>query len=139
MKFLIDNCLSQRLAKAIDALDQDHTIAHLKDEFPENADDPVWLETLPQRGYNAVVGGDLFRDPPAQAALLRSGLTVFMLAKGWVNIPLWEQAWKLVRWWPEIRQQAVRIEAGACFEIPVKVTGKFKLFRPPMKNDGRVE
>jgi hypothetical protein len=44
-----------------------------------------------------------------------------------MNQGIWDQAWRLVRWWPAIVDMSGRVSPGAAFEIPVNYgRGKFK-------------
>mgnify|MGYP003377192534 CR=1 FL=1 len=43
-----------------------------------------------------------------------------------LDLPLWEQAAKLVRRWPEIEREAASAEAGAMVEIPVSPAAAFR-------------
>ena len=49
MKFILDNCLSKALARALNILDLENEIVHLKDEFPEITPDAIWLQNIGQR------------------------------------------------------------------------------------------
>ena len=49
MKFILDNCLSKDLARALNILDLENEIVHLKDEFPEITPDAIWLQNIGQR------------------------------------------------------------------------------------------
>lgn len=49
-----------------------------------------------------------------------SGLTAFFFTKGWTNIKFWDQAWRLIKWWPSIVEQAQKIRPGAGFVVPLK-------------------
>ncbi len=54
-------------------------------------------------------------------------MTTFFLAKGWMNHGYWDQAWRLVRWWPRIVEAAQLVDAGAAFELPLQFGAKSKL------------
>lgn len=126
MKFLIDNNLSPYLAKAIAALCEPDSVQvqHLRDKFPENTPDVDWIAALATEGDWAIVSQDrLTRKSPEREALRRSGLTAFILAKGWSNLQEWDKAWHLIRWWQRIMQGAGLVSGGA-FEVPVVFSGK---------------
>lgn len=59
MKFIFDNNLSIDLAKAIGELSRQECVVervhHLKDLFPQGANDVVWLNRLQDHGANWVV------------------------------------------------------------------------------------
>lgn len=130
MKFFFDNCLSPHLARAIHALvdAEGDSAIHLRDKFVQNTSDVEWIRTLGSEGEWTIVSGDymISRKEHERAAWKESGLTAFFLAKGWTNFEIWEQAWRLVRWWPRINEQARLVQPGAGFEVPVTPTSKFR-------------
>jgi hypothetical protein len=87
------------------------------------------LTELGREGDWILLSGDhrITKRPHERQAWLGSGLTAFFLAKGWMTAGFHEQAWKLVRWWPEIFAQAERVESGTGYLIPYAATGKFKI------------
>ena len=123
MKFFFDNCLPLRLAEALQSLEgsKGHTVTHLRDMFDEAISDVEWIRVLAAEGDWIIISGDLriSQNVFERQAWRESGLTAFFLAKGWTTLPLWEQAWKLIKWWPAIAAQAERIKQGAGFIVPV--------------------
>lgn len=125
MNFFFDNCISPRIAEAIQILegDQAHVVIALRRKFPQGAGDAQWIRQLAQENRNwVVVSGDtrISRNRHEREAWLESRLTFFFWAPGWLQIDLWQQAWKMIKWWPAITDQAARIAPGAGFMIPVK-------------------
>jgi len=49
-----------------------------------------------------------------------------LLGHGWMNLQYWPQAVLLVRWWPNILEQARLVERGTGFEVPYRAPGRFK-------------
>ena len=129
MKFFFDNNLSPKIVRALKELSQGHSFSHLRDDNPVSTPDEQWFDRLAREGGWIVISRDLFREPTAREAWKKSGLTVFLLASGWGNLGFWEQAWKLVRWWPQILAEAQRVQPGVCYEVPVKSL-KFRIFKP---------
>lgn len=123
MKFFLDNNLSPYLAAALHALSEPHghIVTHLQDKFSRDVSDVDWITGLGAEGNWIIVSGDyrITRNAHERAAWQASGLTSFFLERGWMKIPLWDFAWKLVRWWPDIIAQAERIAPGASFSVPV--------------------
>ena len=76
---------------------------------------------LAKEGAWVIISGDIriSQNEFERRAWLESGLTAFFLGRGWTKLKLWEQAWKLIKWWPDIVAQAERVHAGAGFVIPV--------------------
>lgn len=127
MKFLIDNNLPPAIARALNELTKIelHSVAPLRDKFPENTSDTHWITTLSQEGGWAVVSQDKFTKGDAERRAFReSGLPIFCLSKQWAQEPYWRKAENLVRWWPAIMQQADLVRGGAAFRVGWK-PGKF--------------
>lgn len=130
MRFFFDNNISPRIARAIGCLadfDRDQVV-HLKEQFPSNTVDTVWIPALAEEKSWIIVSGDskIRTKPMEREAFARAGLTTFFFAKGWMNTSFWGQAALLVRWWPKIREQAGLAVSGSFFEIPHKSYGKFR-------------
>ena len=129
MNFLFDNNLSPALAKALNELSvaEPHEVIHLRDRFPPNTPDHVWIEELGKEGGWSIVSQDrLVRASLEKEALRRSRQTAFILQRGWAGLKHWEKSWHLVRWWPSIVEMSERVEGGA-FEVPVRFSGKGRL------------
>jgi hypothetical protein len=121
MKFLFDRNMSPRIARMIDAFDPEHSVRH-HDEDPRltattpdvewiralGADDPPWV----------VVSGDgrILRNKAELAALKEAGLTFFCMSKAWMHMKIHEYAWKFVKVWPDVVDNAKGI-APRLFEV----------------------
>lgn len=127
MKFLLDNCFAPRVAQAIGALRGD-AVVHQNDRFALGASDEAIMQALAEEGGWAILSGDqnLARLRHQRHAARGTKLTVFSLAPGWLDLPLWEQAAKLIRRWPEIEREAETVEAGAMVDIPVSPSAAFR-------------
>ncbi len=125
MRFFLDNDLAQRLARMLDAFDDDHEVRHLKDRFAPNTADVDWIGSLAKdEDPPALVTIDsrIRRTRAEQLALKESNLTAFFLRKGWASLQLHELAWRLVKIWPRIVQNAIEVREPTIFEVPVKST-----------------
>lgn len=72
----------------------------------------------------------IWKNPHEKEAWRASRLTVFFLTQSWSRQKLWEKAWRLIRWWPQIAEMAERVEAGAAYEISlVYGAGKLRMLR----------
>lgn len=134
MRFFLDNNLALQHADALHAYSvaEGHAVVPLRAMFPPNVKDQQWLSSLARESGWIVVSGDLriFKSPQLKEVWSRSGLTTFFLASGWINLRVWEQAWRLVRWWPQVIQAAALVDAGARFVIPLRWgPGKLKALR----------
>jgi hypothetical protein len=135
VRFFLDNNLSTAIALALNSLSKNDgcSVAHLSDHFARNTKDEDWLRKLSLEGDWVIVSGDLriMKSPHLQRVWEESRLTTFFLAKGWMNKPFWEQAWWLVRWWPDLVKQAQMVDPGYAWEVPAKSSGKLKLVSSP--------
>ena len=132
MRFFFDNNLSKRLARAIGELSATEgvDVVHLTEKFPDDTPDVDWIDTLAAEEDWVVISQErLIKNPLEKEALRRSGLTAFILVKGWSKYQHWDKAAQMVRWWPRIMEMAELVEGGAVFEVPWRVTGKGK-FHP---------
>lgn|SRR5208282_6495130 len=113
-----------RIAEALQVLEgtEGHEIVHLSRKFSRDTPDIEWIQKLAEEGNWIVVSGDvrISKNEFERRAWLESGLTAFFLSKGWTSLKLWDQAWRLAKWWPEIVTQAERIRPGAGFVVPLK-------------------
>jgi hypothetical protein len=120
VNFFFDNCLPPRTAKALQALDDQNKIVHLRERYPTDIKDPVWIPELAREGNWIIVSIDQIHKVPIQReALLKGGFIFFLLKKGW-NQPLWIQASRFFAGWPGITVQAARARPGDGFRIPSK-------------------
>ena len=124
MNFLLDNNLPPALAHALNALAEhdEHSVVALRDKFAASTSDIDWIEALAGERNWVVISQDHFtkREGLEKEAIIKSGLTVFCLKKGWAGLRYWEKAHNLVRWFPEIANQAERITGGGSFWVPLK-------------------
>jgi hypothetical protein len=107
LKVLLDNNLSPHLARALNALlePEGDQVVHLTDRFPANTEDRAWIGALAEEGGWVVISADLriYRNPLEREAWRRARLIVFFLAQQWGKARNIEKAWRLLRWWPRIR------------------------------------
>jgi hypothetical protein len=126
VRFFLDNCLSPRYAKSLDALSEKdgHKVFHLQDKFPRDAKDRDWIRTLGRESDWIIVSGDtrILTTPELKNEWAQSRLTAFFLASQWMNAPYWQQIASLVKWWPAIIDQSRLVERGSGFEVPFRTS-----------------
>jgi hypothetical protein len=133
VKFVVEHSVSTNLTAAIAILaaaDGDEVIHLRSAQYAQNTLDPVWLRGLGRREPDVIViSADqrISKSPHEQAAWLESGLTIFFL-RSFADHELWEQAAKLIRWWPSIVKEARRATRGTGFLVTVN--GKITPLRP---------
>lgn len=121
MKFFFDRNIAQQFARMIDAFDSVNTIRPHDDMFDPKTTDIEWMQKLGEEDEQwFVLSGDIriLRREKELLALRSSELTFFSLARGWMNMELEIQAWKLVKIWPDIVAEAMRARTPSVFEIP---------------------
>ncbi len=134
MRVFLDNNLSPYLAHALHALlePEGDQVVHLTDRFPAQTEDRVWMNALAEEGGWVVISADrrIFRNPLEREAWRRSRFVVFFLAPQWSKARNIEKAWRLLRWWPLIRDQAAIVAAPAAFELPLAYgAGRLRVLR----------
>ena len=126
MNFFVDANLAPKLAHALSALSDAEgiTVTHLVDKFARNTPDEKWIVDLALEKDWVIFSGDyrITKNPQTRIAWQQSGLTSFFLQKGWTNLKFWDQAWKLVKWWPTIIETARNIQVGTSFLVPITAT-----------------
>ncbi len=62
------------------------------------ADHPAWVVVS--------MDAQILKKPHERKALDESGLKFFLLGTGWMRVPMHEKAWKLLKVWPAILEEA---------------------------------
>lgn len=122
MKFFFDNNLAPKLARGLNAMVQpEHEIVHLKDAFPADTEDHVWMQSLAGDKKLAIVTADVCigRNPHEVRAWKEAGHTIFFLKPGWLNLRFWDQANKFTNCFPDLIEEAEDAERGSAFSVSV--------------------
>jgi PIN like domain len=120
VRFFFDNTLSTKLAKSLHMLlEPEHEVVHLKDRFAANTPDETWMSILGQEAGWIIISGDLRirKNPHEVQAWRAAGHTTFFLKDGWINLPFWTQAWKLVKCFPDVVATATKAKGGTFFSV----------------------
>ena len=122
MRVFLDNNLSPYLAHALNVLlePEGDQVIHLTDRFRPDTEDRAWIDALTAEGGWVVISADrrIHRNRPEREAWRRSRLMVFFLSPQWGRLRNIEIAWRLLRWWPRIEEQARLVTPPAAFELP---------------------
>ena len=127
MNYLIDENLPPSLSRAIAQLHQrdypNERVASAREMGFAGVPDETWINDLAGRNEEwAVVTVDRLRK---QRDILKdSRLTWFILARGWSSLGYWNQAWKLVKVWPDIVRNAKELPESV---FSVNVNGRITL------------
>lgn len=121
MIFFLDNCISYRAAKMLDAFDSDNSVVALRERFEQATPDVEWMRKVAEwPDIPFVVSGDgrILRNAVEKKVLAETGLTFFVLAPQWAKASWDDTAWRLVRAWPTIAQAARHNTRQTVYEIP---------------------
>jgi len=134
LKIFLDNNLSPFLAHSLNELlePEGDQIFHLTDHFQPQVDDLAWMRALAEEGGWVVISADrrIYRNRLQREAWRRSRLIAFFLAPQFAKARNIEIAWRLLRWWPRIREQVAIMTPPAAFELPFAYrTGRLKVLR----------
>jgi len=122
VKFFFDNHLAPKLAHGLNQMvEPEHRVVHLKDQFPGNTEDAVWMKELARETDLVIVTADIRinRNPHEVLAWKHAGHTIFFLKPGWVNLPFWDQANKFTKCFPELIEVALDAERASAFFVTV--------------------
>jgi hypothetical protein len=123
--FLLDNTLAPSLAHSLDQqAGPDHRVTHLKDRFPGNPEDAVWMQAVAKELDVVLVtaGVRLRRNPHAMKAWRETGLMLFILKPGWSDLTFEAQADQLAKCLPALIAEAQGAGPGSGFLV--NVSGK---------------
>jgi predicted nuclease of predicted toxin-antitoxin system len=118
VKFFFDNCVSPKLARAINELDSDAEIIHLKDKFPENTEDPVWLKYVGENDYFVITADKKIKKRVAEKEIYKDfkvGVFVIKITsgKGILDITI-----QLLKNWEAMKEIAQREKKPFMFKVP---------------------
>ena len=128
-RFFFDRCCPVKLAAVIQAFEDDHIIRYYSEDtrFQEDTDDTVWLKALGEDNLGWVVvsmDARILKRPHEKQALLQAELPYFLLGSAWMQMPMHDKCWKLLKVWPEIvrtaketRHRIYEVKAGSSLKI----------------------
>jgi hypothetical protein len=123
MKCLFDNNMPPKLAKTLNYLEGDDgiTIEHLKEKFPPNTPDIEWITKLSKEGKWFIITQDnqIRKKSPEKKAWQESHIPIIFLQKSWINLNLWEMAWRLIKYWPELKESINLNRKNESFQLTI--------------------
>ena len=131
MKFFFDNCISPKIVEALRLLEgRGHQIVSLRERFPEDTEDPVWIRALAHEGAWIIISGDprISRGKAERAAWIESGLTTFFCGDAWQTRPLMKQASELVGWWDDIILASKIAPSGTGYMLEFKTKAPKQIY-----------
>jgi hypothetical protein len=123
MKCLFDNNMPSKLAKTLNYLEGDEGISvlHLKEKFPPDTPDIGWIEKLTKEGGWFVITQDnqIRKKPHERKAWQESHIPIVFLPKTWIKYTLWEMAWRLIKYWPELKESISHCRKNESLELSI--------------------
>ncbi|MCT8467657.1 hypothetical protein KZO85_03590 [Chromohalobacter canadensis] len=132
MQIFIDENLSRNIALALHHLQallpEQHTIQHAIDKFGGyGTPDEIWLKTLIDEGNWVILSKDKFdKNAPEIHAFRAAGIPIFHLDKQWSKHSGWEEAMRLLKWWPDISRLVNSATQPMWYEVPWAHNPKLK-------------
>jgi hypothetical protein len=111
MRFFFDRNMAPQLARMVNALEREHTAqSHYDDDrFTDTTSDVEWIKVLADDDPPwVIISGDgrILKNKAELSALKEAGLTFFCLSRQWMHMKIYEQAWKFIKAWPDILENA---------------------------------
>lgn len=115
MRFFVDANLSPQLARGLREFGQD--VVHLKEHFPEDEADEVWLQFIGEQGWRLITRDDRIRWKPAQKqALRRHKVGAFFL--GGKDLTRWQLIEQVVRNWTRLQELSSAKKPPFAYRVP---------------------
>jgi hypothetical protein len=117
-----------KLAKTLNFLEGDDgiTVEHLKEKFPPNTPDIEWITKLSKEGKWFIITQDnqIRKRSLEKKAWRESHIPIIFLQKSWIKLNLWEMAWRLIKYWPDLKETVTRNRKNESFQLTIngKVT-----------------
>lgn len=117
MRFLLDNNLSPKTARALAALGYD--VVHLRDELAADAADEVWMAECARRGWVAISHErNIQAKPSLRQGLEACGLTILFLPRSMASLDPRKMTIALLQAWPKIVEAAESARPGQrCYSV----------------------
>lgn len=123
MKCLFDNQLPPKLAKTLSFLEGEDGIivVHLKERFSPDVEDVEWINKLAKEGGWFVITKDnqIRKRTHERRAWQESHIPIVFLQKTWINLNLWEMAWRLIKCWPNLKETIKQDRGRKSFQLSV--------------------
>ena len=124
MKCLFDNNLSSKLSRTLNYLEGDKGIIveHIREKFSADTPDIDWIRQLEKEGDWFIITKDnqIRKKPHERKVWKESHIPIVFLQKTWMNHEFWEIAWRLIRYWPKLKQTITNNRKVESFELTVK-------------------
>jgi PIN like domain len=91
---------------------------HLRDWGLQDVKDPVWIPKAAVDGRKIITLDKKMSTRALEArALSSNGAVAFFLSSAFGDLMMWPQAYKIIKYWPEIEKYASTSKAGDVFDV----------------------
>ena len=108
MKCFFDNMMPPKLAKTLSFMEGDDGIPvmHINEKFPPDTPDINWIEELAkERDWFIITRDNQIRKKTNERKVWQeSHIPIVFLQRTWINHDLWEMAWRLIKYWPKLKE-----------------------------------
>ena len=117
----MDHNIAPRVARALDALFDEHEVVAKTDRFRPDTPDTEWIATLGAEGGWAVSSKDrrIVRNRAEREAFRRADLVGFFLERAWERRGAAELTGRLLLRWDSLANQFAQFEGSAVLYVPI--------------------
>ena len=123
MNFFADENIAERAVPLLRAFDnRGHTFVYLLEWFAKGTDDLDWLPVVVSWDPRPVIlsgDGGILTDPKERPTLRRSGCSFVYFGRTWTNTPWEAYAYRLIRYWPDIRARVEALTRPTIVEVTI--------------------
>lgn len=134
MQFIGDENISKRLMQILDIFDGVNQSRHITDYFDPGTPDLDWLKEMGEWDVRPVVlsgDGAILKNKAERRQLRDANMTYIVWSKSWVNMGFEGQVVTMLKAWPKLRAEVIRIRQPSLFEL--RTGGKLVLNGPISK------
>jgi hypothetical protein len=120
--------MPSKLAKTLTFLEGEDGIPveHLKDKFLPETPDVDWIKKLSKEGDWFIVTKDnqIRKRTHERKAWLESNIPIVFLEKSWIKINFWGMAWRLIKYWPDLKEKIMKLRKNGSLSLTINGTIK---------------
>jgi len=117
--FFFDNTFSRSIPRILLELDIDAT--HLRDHFPADTKDVVWIPEIGKKGWVLVTADLSVQKRNAERIALReANIVTFFFGTWFLDKRKWDQVVWIIKHWRTIEEEAHKTKPGTSLEVNSK-------------------
>jgi len=122
MTFFTDENVATPLGQMLRLFDRRHDILLHADRFDPGTPDDVWMPELAHTDPGAIVisgDGRIVKNPALKVVARQSRLSFVVLGESFMRTAWHDQAWKLIKAWPEIVKATSAVRRPTIFDLTI--------------------